>query len=114
VEALTITRGEQGSTIHTREQTVNVPIVPPARIVDPTGVGDAYRAGLVKGLALKAPWEIAGQMGAVAAAYVLEEKGTQNHHYTRSEFVSRFRQHFDDGGLLDKMVNSENRTRRQE
>lgn len=106
VGALIITKGEKGSTIHVGDQTIDVPIVPPAWIVDPTGVGDAYRAGLVKGLALGVPWIVAGQMGAVAAAYVLEQKGTQNHHYTRTEFVARYREHFDDGGLLDEMANS--------
>jgi adenosine kinase len=106
VDVLVITRGEHGSTIYTQGQEVSIPIVPPARIADPTGVGDAYRAGLIKGLALGAPWEIAGRMGAVAAAYVLEEKGSQNHHYTRGEFVTRYRRHFDDGGLLDAMLDS--------
>jgi adenosine kinase len=61
---------------------------------------------LLKGLALQAPWEIIGQMGAVAAAFVLEVKGTQNHRYSRREFVTRFRKHFDDGGLLDRMMDS--------
>jgi adenosine kinase len=105
VETLIITCGERGSQIYTQGQVISVPAVPPARVVDPTGVGDAYRAGVVKGLALGAPWQVAGRMGAVAAAYVLEQKGTQNHRYTRSEFVARYREHFDDGGLLDKMVN---------
>jgi adenosine kinase len=111
VETLVITQGEKGSAIHNGERVIQVPIVPPAQIADPTGVGDAYRAGLVKGLALAqasgsqpTPWEIAGQMGAVSAAYVLEQKGTQNHRYTRAEFVTRYRQHFDDGGLLDAML----------
>ena len=104
VEALVVTRGEHGSTIYTAGHTLHIPIVPPARVVDPTGVGDAYRAGVVKGLALDVPWEVAGRMGAVAAAYVLEQKGSQNHHYTRAEFVARYRQHFDDGGLLDAML----------
>jgi adenosine kinase len=105
-EALIITKGENGSTIYTRNDTIDIPVVPPTNIVDPTGVGDAYRAGLIKGLALGASWELAGQMGAVAAAFVLEEKGTQNHHYTRAEFVARFREHFDDKGLLDRMLNA--------
>ena len=104
VGALVITRGERGSTITVHGQEIHIPIVPPAQIADPTGVGDAYRAGLVKGLALAAPWEVAGRMGAVAAAYVLEQKGTQNHRYTRAEFVARYRQHFDDHGLLDNMI----------
>ncbi len=104
VGALIITQGEKGSTIHTQEGHINVPVAPPAQITDPTGVGDAYRAGVVKGLALDAPWEVTGRMGAVAAAYVLEQKGAQNHRYTRAEFVARYRQHFDDAGLLDRML----------
>jgi adenosine kinase len=104
VGALIITQGEKGSRIHTQAGRINVPVAPPAQIADPTGVGDAYRAGVVKGLALDAPWEVAGRMGAVAAAYVLEHKGAQNHRYTRAEFVARYRQHFDDGGLLDRML----------
>jgi adenosine kinase len=104
VEVLVITRGEHGSTIYTQGTRVDIPIVPPARLADPTGVGDAYRAGLIKGLALHAPWEVAGRMGAVAAAYVLEEKGSQTHRYTQDEFVTRYRQHFDDAGLLDEML----------
>jgi adenosine kinase len=111
VGALVVTQGEKGSTIHVQEQVFHVPVVPPAQLVDPTGVGDAYRAGLIKGLALsqasgaqRPAWEIAGQMGAVSAAYVLEQKGTQNHRYSRAEFVARYREHFDDGGLLDAML----------
>jgi adenosine kinase len=104
VGALIITRGERGSTISAQGETFNVPVVPTDRVVDPTGVGDAYRAGLVKGLALRAPLQIAGRIGSVAAAYVLEKKGTQNHCYTQSEFVARFRQHFDDSGLLNVMA----------
>jgi adenosine kinase len=102
-ETCVITRGDQGSEIYTRGEMIQVPIVPPRQVVDPTGVGDAYRAGLIKGLALHAPWSVAGAMGAVAAAYVLEVKGTQNHCYTRAEFVARFRRHFDDDGLLDRI-----------
>jgi adenosine kinase len=106
VEALIITRGERGSTIYTQAETIVIPVVPAEKIVDPTGVGDAYRAGLIKGLALGASWEIAGKMGAVAAAFALEEKGTQNHYYTRTQFATRFRAFFDDRGLLDKMMDS--------
>ncbi|HHH41552.1 MAG TPA: carbohydrate kinase family protein [Chloroflexi bacterium] len=103
-EVLVITRGEQGSTIITRKGRLEIPPVPPTTVVDPTGVGDAYRAGLIKGMALNLPWEIAGRMGSVAATYVLEQAGTQNHRYTLEEFVARFRQHFDDGGALDALL----------
>ena len=106
VGALVITLGKKGSAIHVQDRVIHVPIVPPTRLVDPTGVGDAYRAGLVKGLTLphQDPWEIAGQMGAVSAAFVLEQKGTQSHRYTQAEFVARYREHFYDGGLLDAML----------
>ena len=70
-------------------------------IADPTGVGDAYRAGLLKGIACGFGWELSGQIGALAAAYVLEHVGTQNHRYTLVEFVARFRTVFDDHGALD-------------
>ena len=79
--------------------------MPPKRLDDPTGVGDAFRAGLVKGLALGLPWELAGRMGALAATYALELPGTQNHRYTPADFVARFREHFDDAGALNGLAN---------
>jgi adenosine kinase len=99
-----VTRGENGTTIYTQGETHHIPIVPPERIADPTGVGDAFRGGLLKGLASGWPWAISGRVGALAATYTLEQRGTQTHRYTRAEFVSRFRKHFDDDGLLDAML----------
>ncbi len=96
---LIITRGADGSTILTRERRVDCPAVLTARPVDPTGVGDAYRAGLIRGLALGMPWETIGRIAALAATYVIENHGTQNHHYTREEFAQRYRTHFGNGGL---------------
>ena len=96
---LIITRGADGSTIMTRERQVTCPAVLTARPVDPTGVGDAYRAGLIRGLALGLPWETIGRVAALAATYVIENHGTQNHHYTREEFAQRYRTHFGNGGL---------------
>lgn len=101
---LIVTRGENGSDIYTQGQTYHIPIVPTNGIVDPTGVGDAFRSGLLKGLAAGWPWEICGRVGALAATYVLEKRGTQSHSFTHREFVDRFRQHFDDGGCLDAML----------
>ena len=72
----------------------------PSQIADPTGVGD-MQAGLLKGIACGFNWTLCGQIGALAASYVLEHVGTQNHHYTLAEFVSRFRTVFDDRGALD-------------
>jgi adenosine kinase len=104
VDTVIITEGEAGTVIHTQEAVIRIPIVPPVAIKDPTGVGDGFRGGLLKGLASSWPWEICGRVGALAATYVLEQVGTQNHFYTREEFVERFRQHFDDDGLLDTML----------
>jgi adenosine kinase len=99
VGTLIITRGEEGSTILTHEMKYEVPAVLTARPVDPTGVGDAYRAGVLKGLALSLPWNVVGRMAALAATYVLENHGPQNHHYTREEFVQRYRTYFGDDAL---------------
>jgi adenosine kinase len=99
--ACVVTLGAAGIRIWTADEVVEVPIVPPERIDEPTGVGDAFRAGLVKGLALDLPWDLAGRMGALAATYTLEHSGPQGHRYSLPEFVTRFREHFDDGGALD-------------
>jgi adenosine kinase len=105
VEVLVVTRGEAGAMIHAEGMRVDVPIVPPERILDPTGVGDAFRGGFLRGVASRWPWDLCGRVGALAATYCLEQQGPQNHSYTRAEFVARFRRHFDDGGLLDELLN---------
>jgi adenosine kinase len=98
---LIVTLGEKGSRIHFAGETINVPSVPARRQADPTGVGDAYRAGIIKGYLNKLPWEITGKMGSLAATYALEEYGTQNHRYTLEEFRDRFYQVFGDKLPLD-------------
>ena len=98
-QVLIITRGPDGSTILTRERRYDIPAVLTARPIDPTGVGDAYRAGLIRGMALGLPWDTVGRVAALAATYVLENHGPQNHQYTREEFVQRYRTHFGNGGL---------------
>lgn len=98
-QTLIITRGEVGSTILTQNAQFTVPSVLTARPIDPTGVGDAYRAGVMKGLALGLPWETIGRMAALAATYVLENHGPQNHQYTREEFAQRYRTHFGNDDL---------------
>jgi adenosine kinase len=98
-QTLIITRGEAGSTILERDFKIDVPSVLTARPIDPTGVGDAYRAGVLKGLALGLPWATIGRMAGLAATYVLENHGPQNHHYTREEFIQRYRTYFGDDAL---------------
>jgi len=91
---LVVTRGEHGSTILEAGSKIEVPAVKPHRIADPTGVGDAYRGGLMKGLAQGADLATCGRLGSVAAAYALEHLGGQSHAYTRAEFRERYEQHF--------------------
>jgi len=93
-ETVIITRGERGSTIILPQQTLEIPPVPTPRPIEPTGVGDAYRAGVIKGLVHGVPWEIAGRMASLAATYALEQHGTQNHSYTLEEFAARYRAEF--------------------
>jgi adenosine kinase len=93
-KALVVTRGEHGSSVLTREGRADVGAVTPERIVDPTGVGDAFRGGLMKGMALRLPYEICARMGSVAATYALEHLGGQSHAYSWEEFKRRYEAHF--------------------
>ncbi|MEW6320000.1 MAG: carbohydrate kinase family protein [Acidobacteriota bacterium] len=94
VELLVVTRGEHGCTVMTRGGSVDVPAVAPDRIEDPTGVGDAYRGGFMKGLAIGADFETCAKFGSVAATYALEHLGGSYHAYTWAEFQARYERHF--------------------
>jgi adenosine kinase len=89
-EAVIVTKGEKGAEIMVRDRTIGIPAVPPAAIVDPTGVGDAFRGGFMTGLARGADLETCGRMGSVAATYALEHMGGSTHTYTREEFLARY------------------------
>ena len=102
---LLLTLGGKGSQIFVDAQVINIPAIPPRQLIEPTGAGDAFRGGLLRGIQLDLPWHVAGRMGALAATYVLENMGTQGHHYTRKEFIDRYRQLFDDDGALDILLN---------
>jgi adenosine kinase len=91
---LVITRGEKGSTVITADGEVSVPAVTPAVIADPTGVGDAFRGGFMKGLAHDAAPDVCARLGSVAATYALEHLGGQSHAYTWAEFRQRYEDHF--------------------
>jgi len=93
-DALIITKGEKGSTLLTKDGAIDVPAVHPSREADPTGVGDAYRGGLMRGLTLGLDWETCGRMGSVAATYALEHLGGLSHAYTLDEFRKRYEEHF--------------------
>lgn len=104
---LIVTLGERGSMIVTPEDTVHVSPVPTDRAIDAIGIGDAYRAGLLKGLALGLSWASAGRIGSLAATYVLESAGPQEHFYEVKEFVERFRQNFDDEATSEHLLRAE-------
>lgn len=104
VHLVVVTLGKNGADIYTDADCTHTPVVPPERIVDPTGVGDAFRGGFLRGWLLGLNWETCGQMGALAATYCLEQSGTQNHGYTLADFIARYRRHFDDQGSLELLL----------
>jgi adenosine kinase len=93
-EALVITRGEIGCSVLEPGGRTDIPAVPPHRLVDPTGVGDAFRAGFLKGMAHGADYPVCARIGTVAATYALEHLGGQSHTYTWTEFQGRYEDHF--------------------
>ena len=90
------TLGEKGSLISNSDFDVSIPAAKVHDVVDPTGAGDAFRAGLLKGIVTGRDIETAAKMGTVAAAYALEKYGTQEHRFTHEEFVERYRSNFGD------------------
>jgi len=94
VEALIVTRGAAGSTIHTRGETLTVPVAAARAVVDPTGCGDAYRAGLIHGLLHGLDWRATGHIASLMGAIKIASRGTQNHRFTRSEFAQRLAEAF--------------------
>ena len=104
VHFLVVTLGEKGAVIYADGHEFQVPAYPVEHIVDPTGVGDAFRAGFLRGYQEGFSWELCGKIGSLSSAYCLEQNGTQSHNYSVDEFVKRFRLHFDDNGALDQIL----------
>lgn len=108
VPVVIVTRGEEGSTIALRGGSAEAPDgavtyrIPPARLrseaLDPTGVGDAFRAGLLAARRRDLPWEVAGRAGSIAAVFALESLGPQPRRYSLPEFVARYRENFGSEG----------------
>jgi adenosine kinase len=94
VAALIVTRGSAGSTIYTREAELQIPCAPARELVDPTGCGDAYRAGLIHGLLHGLDWRSTGHIASLLGAIKIESRGTQNHRFTPAEFAARLKQAF--------------------
>jgi len=89
---LIITLGEKGAQIQRKNKNIFIKPAVPKRVVDPTGAGDAYRAGFLAGIEKGLDLQTAGQMGAVAASFAIEYYGSQEHKFTIKEFKNRYRQ----------------------
>ncbi|MGE5240276.1 MAG: carbohydrate kinase family protein [Bacteroidota bacterium] len=94
VKGLIVTLGARGSAIYTDGRVIEIPVVPATQVNDPTGCGDAYRAGLLYGLARGMDWETTGRIAALIGAIKIEQHGTQNHSFRPEEFAIRFRDSF--------------------
>ncbi len=94
VDSLIVTRGASGSIIHTRAGPVDIPTARTEHLADPTGCGDAYRAGLLYGLMRGMDWETTGRIASLMGKIKIEVRGTQNHIFTRQEFEDLFKQYF--------------------
>jgi adenosine kinase len=95
-DVVVVTFGELGSRIFHDGQSFDIPAVRPEDVVDPTGAGDGYRAGLLAGINASMPLDAAGRLGSLAATYVVESKGTQGHRFSLTEFAQRFEHEFPD------------------
>lgn len=100
LEFMVVTMGEKGAVIYAHGETFEIPVVSTAHIVDPTGVGDAFRGGFLSGYSHGLDWQTCGQMGAMAATYCLEQRGTQVHSYTIDEYIDRYAENFGDASAL--------------
>ena len=94
VDALIVTRGGKGSTIYTGGRTLDIPTAKAESLTDPTGCGDAYRAGLLYGLLRGLDWETTGRVASLMGAYCIERPGTQNHRFSMDEFRERYQKAF--------------------
>ena len=94
VQAYIITRGDKGSEIHTPQGVLNIPAAAPIRVVDPTGCGDAYRAGLIFGLMKGMDLATAGRIASLMGALKIENLGPQNQRFNFTQFALQFKQQF--------------------
>ncbi|MCG5530240.1 carbohydrate kinase family protein [Halorhodospira halochloris] len=94
VQALIVTRGAEGSHIYTGGKVIHVPAAPISQVADPTGCGDAFRAGLLFGLLRDLDWETTGRIASLMGAIKVEQSGTQNHSFTSEQFKERYSKAF--------------------
>jgi adenosine kinase len=90
VKGLVVTRGSEGSIIYANGQQIEIPCVKPEEMLDPTGCGDAYRAGLLYGIANNMDWQTTGALGSLMGALKIARRGGQNHSFSRDEIGQRY------------------------
>ena len=91
VKAVVVTLGSKGSEIHANGKVEHIPVVPAAKLVDPTGCGDAFRSGLLYGIANGMDWATAGRLASLMGSIKIASEGGQNHHAKREEILARFK-----------------------
>lgn len=94
VDALVVTKGAAGSTIYAAGQRHEIPSVKPTAVVDPTGCGDAYRAGLLYGIAAGRDWPAAGRLASLMGAIKIAHRGGQNYRPSRDEIAAQYKENF--------------------
>lgn len=94
VKALVVTQGPQGSLVFVNGKSEIIPVVKAAQLVDPTGCGDAYRAGLLYGIANDLDWPTTGRLASLLGSIKIAQRGAQNHQFTRDDISQRFREAF--------------------
>lgn len=93
-EILVITKGAKGSEIHSGNRVIKIPSAKPKNTSDPTGAGDAYRAGLIKGLVEGWPLSKTGRLASLVAVYTVEKYGTQTHEFTWAQLARRYKENY--------------------
>ncbi len=99
-----MTRGEAGALITVDGEEFEIPPAKPDSVVDPTGAGDAFRAGFVMGLSRGFSWPVVGRLAALSAVYAIEHRGTQEHRYDVPQFVARYRDNFGASDEVESML----------
>lgn len=104
VKYAVVTCGECGSDVYAGGEHFHIDVIKPTQIADPTGVGDAFRGGFLRGRKLGYDWVTCARMGTLAATYCLENRGTQNHRYSVEDFIQRYRENYGNDEALDGLL----------
>ena len=99
-----MTRGEAGALITVQGEVYEIPPARPEKVVDPTGAGDAFRAGFVAAYRRGLSWPVVGRMAALSAIYAIEHPGTQQHRYSVEEYIARYRENYGDSYEIESLL----------